>query len=152
MTFGTVTRKRRFLKGSSIREALMVLVSVFRVLVKWPADFLMQVITPSFPNQGDAPSNKWMLLSYQPGRDVFFQWWGLFRSWCWRRRGECCCWKVSCHSLVSGFPTVLDPIRKLAAAGFCTVQLPAPRPQPHAYSSTPTWVSSWRETAQRKQN
>lgn len=152
VTFGTVTGKQRFLKGCSISGALMVLVSVFRVFVKWPADFLMQVITSIFPNQGDAPSNKWMLLSYQPGRDEFFQWWGLFRSWCCRRWEECCCWKVICHSSVSGFATLLGQIRKLAAAGCCTVQLPAPRPQAHAHSSTPTGVSSWRKTAQRKQN
>lgn len=76
----------------------MFFVSVFRVFVKWPADFLMRVITPIFPNQRDAPSNKWMLLSCQSGRDEFFQWWGLFRSWCCRRRVECYCWKVNCHS------------------------------------------------------
>lgn len=151
VTFGTVTGKQRFLKGCSIRGALMVLVSVFRVFVKWPDDFLMQVITPIFPNQGDAHSNKWMLLSYQPGRNEFFQWWGLFRSWCCRSWEECCCLKVTCHSSVSGFATLLGQIPQLAAAGCCTAQLPAPQPEAHACSSTPTWVSSWRKTAQRKQ-
>lgn len=34
MTFGTVKRKQRFLKGCSVSGALMVLVSVFRVFCK----------------------------------------------------------------------------------------------------------------------
>ena len=71
----------------------------------------MRVITPIFPNQRGAPSGKWMLLSYQSGRDEFFQWQGLCWSWCCRRQVECYCWKVNCHSLVLGFATLLGQIR-----------------------------------------
>lgn len=51
----------------------MSLVKIFRGFVKWPADFLMQVITLAVLNQRDAPSNKWMLLSYQSVRAELFQ-------------------------------------------------------------------------------
>lgn len=130
----------------------MFLVSVFRVFVKSPADFLMRVITPIFPNQRDAPSNKWMLLSYQSGRHEFFQRWGLLRSWCCRRRVECYCWEVSCHSLASGLAILLGQIWKLGAARCCRAQLPAPplsHVLPHLLSH---WVSSWRKIPQGKQN
>lgn len=130
----------------------MVSVSVFRVFAKWHADFLMRVITLIFTNQRDAPSNKWMLPSYQSGRGEFFQWCGLFRSWYCRRRVECYCWKVNCCSLVPGFAVPLGQIWKLGAARrlrSCSQPLAPSHMLTHLFSH---WVSPWRKIPQGKQN
>lgn len=101
----------------------MFLVSVFTVFVKWPADLLMQVIAPTFPKQRGPPSNKWMLLSYQLGKDEFFHWWGLFRSWCCRRQAECYCWKANSCSLAPGFAILQGQIWNPGAARSCSQPL-----------------------------
>lgn len=132
----------------------MSLVKIFRVFVKWPADFLMQVITLAVLNQRDAPSNKWMLLSYQPGRAELFQWWGLFRSQCRRRWVGCSSWKVICRGCVSGFATQLRQKGDLGTARCRVGQLTATHP--HHVPSAVTdaclpsyWVSSWWKISQQ---
>lgn len=118
-----ITQKKiKVFKGCSKSGALMSLVKIFRGFVKWPADFLMQVITLAVLNQRDAPSNKWMLLSYQPGRAEFFQWWGLFKSQCRRRWVGCSSWKVICRGCVSGFATQLRQRGDLTGAVWASSQ------------------------------